>query len=111
MKRLSILSAILAALRENLDGLVAFTEVDMNLAILPIHFLFNAHSPMTHVKRMLDASSLHPGLPPHFDSQLRLNGAEYPLSRCFARPSRQEPAPNGLNSVYGSREVVLDFKH
>lgn len=83
----------------------------MNLAILPIHFLFNAHSPMAHVERMLDASSLHPGLPPHLDSQLRLNGAEDLLSKCFGRPSRQEPSPDGLNSVYGSRKVVLDFKH
>jgi hypothetical protein len=60
--------AVLAALGENLDAVVAFAEVDVDLAILSVHFLLTADPALDHGQAMLDAPPLEPWLAANLDS-------------------------------------------
>lgn len=90
MKFDAVLGAVLATFGKYLKTRPAAIGINVNLAVLAIQLRLDAHSASTHIKTVLDAPSLEPKLPRHFDAQLRLNVVQDPLS-CTTLVAGNEP--------------------
>jgi hypothetical protein len=102
VKASAILSAVFAALGEDLDVGVWLLHVDVDLAVLAVHFLLAADAAGAHVEAVLDASTLEPYLPTDFGSKLWLDLLQHVTKSkrlCIAQLTK---------GTQGNLEVVLD---
>lgn len=76
MKPSPVLGTVFAALGEYLDALSPLAEVNVDLAILPVNLLLDAHAPAAHVEAVLDAPALAPERPPDLCTQHGLQVAQ-----------------------------------
>lgn len=73
MKASTILSAVFAALREDLDVGVWLFHVDVDLAVLAVHLFLATDAAGAHVEAVLDAATLEPCLTTDLGTKLWLD--------------------------------------
>lgn len=111
MKCFPILRAVLPTLGKDLDAIVPFAKVDMDLAVFAINFLLDAHSAMAHIQAVLNAASFEPCLPAHFDSQLGLDDVQDLTTGGSTGGVRQEPSLHGLSTLDCYCKIVLNLQN
>ena len=73
MKTLAVFGTVFAAFAVYLYALRALAEIHMDLTILAIHLVLDAHGPIAVTQTMLDAACLSPMLSTNFDTKLGLD--------------------------------------
>jgi hypothetical protein len=102
VKTSPILSAVFAALGEDLDVGVWLLHVDVDLAVLAVHLLLAADAAGAHVEAVLDAATLEPCLTADLGTKLWLDLLQHVTKSkrlCIAQLTQ---------GTQGNLEVVLD---